>query len=464
MKSPHRIGLPLLALALFGAARAEEAAGQWTGQLASGFKVRLQIVKAAGGYSASLTNPSGNVIVIDQIGSDGQQLHFGVSKLGLRYEGVWDEQHASWDGKLAFQGSHPLNLRRATAAELLPVVRRRPQEDAIKAGPLPYTEQKVVFDNKVAQITLAATLSLPSGKGPFPAVVFVSGTGPNTRDEDVSGHQCFLVLADTLTRHGIAVLRYDKRGVGGSTGNYGAATTADFAADADAAVSLLQKDVRIDPQQIGLLGHSEGGVIAPMVAARQSGLAFVVMIGSPGIRGDKLFVMQSAATAKAYGVPDEHIARRKLFDQTLYDAVIAAPSAQAARTGAKVLVAQGFADKIIDAGEVDVLPMDTTTPWERYFLAYDPAPALRKMRMPVLALIGSLDLQVPARENLMAIRAALKDHPDATVTELPGMNHLLQRARTGAPNEYQEIDETMSPAALKIITDWVTAHTRPAPL
>jgi len=302
---------------------------------------------------------------------------------------------------------------------------------------------------------------VPNGKGPFPAVVLVSGTGHNTRDEDVWSHKIFLVLADALSRKGIAVLRYDKRGVGGSAGNYDAATTVDFASDAEAAVTWLKAQPEIDPHHVGVLGHSEGGIIAPAVAAEDERVAFVVMIAGPTIRGDKLFVLQSAMTAKTYGAPDDYIAKRKLFDQALYDAIISAPSDAVALDRAKAIVAKGVADKVIDSNEAGTLPQDDARPWERYFLAYDPAPTLAKLKIPVLALNGSLDVQVPAKENLAAAREALKTNPNAIVIELPGMNHLLQDAKTGSPNEYNDIEETMSPTALKIICDWVSTQTRP---
>jgi hypothetical protein len=261
-----------------------------------------------------------------------------------------------------------------------------------------------------------------------------------------------------LTRKGFAVLRYDKRAVGGSSGDYEAATTADFASDAEAAVAWLKTQSQTDASRIGVLGHSEGGIIAPAVAAANKSVAFVVMIAGPCIRGDKLFVLQSAMTAKAYGAPDDYIARRRVFDQELYDAIISAPSELAALDRAKALVARGVTDNIVDVKESETLAKDDTTPWERYFLAYDPAPTLARVTVPILVLNGSLDMQVPATENLAAARGALKNNSNATVMELPGMNHLLQDAKTGTPSEYNEIEETMSPTALKIITDWLSMN------
>src|SRR5581483_6610124 len=260
---------------------AEQAAGDWIGQLNGGFKVRIHIGQSGSGYSGYLTNPSGNQTDLDQVTSDGSHLHFAVNKLNLSYDGAWDAGQSEWDGKLTFQQVYALSLKRASAADLAPAVHKRPQEAAILAGPLPYTEQDVTLENAAAHVRLAGTLSVPEGKGPFPAVVLVSGTGQNTRDEDVWGHKVFVVLADALNRRGFAVLRYDKRGVGGSGGDFGTATTADFASDADSAMEWLRSQPKIDARRVGVLGHSEGGIIAPMVAAADKNAAFVVMIAGP---------------------------------------------------------------------------------------------------------------------------------------------------------------------------------------
>lgn len=448
----------LSACGITSSALAQSLPGDWIGQVKGGFKVRIHFEATGSGFAGKLTNPSGNETVLDQITSDGTHLHFAVTKLNLSYDGVWDEQEKVWKGNLTFQQVYPFTLRRATAEDMGPAVHKRPQEDAVNAAPPPYVQREVRFNNFAGHDQLAGALSLPGGEGPFPAVVLISGTGHNTRDEDVWGHKVFLVLADALTRKGFAVLRYDKRGVGGSSGDYDAATTADFTSDAQAAVAWLKTQPQINARRIGVLGHSEGGIIAPAVAAADNSVAFVVMIAGPCIRGDKLFVLQSAMTAKAYGAPDDYIDRRKVFDQELYSAIVSALSASAALERAKSKVAQGVADKLVDANEAETLAEDDTTPWERYFLAYDPAPTLARVTVPILVLNGSLDSQVPAKENLAAAREALKNNSSATVMELPGMNHLLQDAKTGAPSEYNEIEETMSPAALKIVTDWLSMN------
>ena len=442
-------------LAFATAASAEVPTGDWIGQLSSGFKVRVHISNTNSGYSGYLTNPSGNETAFDQVVSDGTHLHFSVKKLNLTYDADWNVKEHAWSGNLTFQQIYPLILKRATTADMAPAVHKRPQEEAISAGPLPYQHIDVQFDNRVGHNRLAGTLTMPLGGGPFPAVVLVSGTGHNTRDEDVWGHKVFLVLADALTRRGFAALRYDKRGVGGSTGDYESATTADFASDADAAVTWLQAQPKVNSKQIGILGHSEGGIIAPMVAASDSNVSFVVMIAGPALRGDRLFVEQSAMTAEAYGAPQDYIERRKLFDQQLYRAIVAAPSTDEAHRVADSLVAEGIKDHVVDQNEAEGLASNASSVWERYFLAYDPAPTLARLKIPVLAVYGSLDVQVPGTDDAMAAGDALRRNTNSVVVLLPGKNHLMQDAKTGGPNEYNDIEETISPSALNLIVGWL---------
>lgn len=445
----------LLAVSLPGVARAEEAAGDWVGFMDSGFKVIVHVDKlSSGAYSGTLRTPNGNVTPLDTLTSDGQHLRFAIARLELSYAGDWDATQKAWAGKLTLGQTFPLALCRAKPEDLATKVRKRPQEEAINAGPRPYTEREVIIPSS-GNVSLAGTYSVPDGKGPFPAVVLVSGTGPNTRDEDVEAHKVFQVLADALNRQGVAVVRYDKRGAGKSTGDYGMATTADFTDDAEAALNWLSQQAEVKAGSIGIVGHSEGGVAAPAVAIRNPKAAFVVMIAGPGLRGDRLFLLQSGLVSAAYGAPKDYIAKRQAFDEKLYAAALSSPDPAIARTRVQAVVDQGLKDKVIDAGEAKSLPRSTTTPWMRYFLVYDPAIALAKLRPPILVLNGSLDLQVPARDNLTVIREALKNNPRTDIRELPGLNHLLQTAKTGSPAEYGEIDETMSPQAIEQITAWV---------
>lgn len=331
-------------------------------------------------------------------------------------------------------------------------------------APFPYSAIEVAIPS-VPGVTLAGTLTLPTGRGPFPAVVLVTGSGPQDRNEELLGHRPFLVIADYLTRHGIAVLRYDDRGVGKSTGNFAAATSADFANDAEAAFKLLRARGDIMKDRVGIMGHSEGGMIAPMIAARNKDVGFVVLLAGPGLPGDSIMLMQAALIGRAQGAPPAAIERGAFVNSRLFAAVKAAKdsasasvaydSAAAQVVASLPLLEQGLAKQQLVAAKPQLL-----APWMRYFIKYDPRPALRALKMPVLALDGSLDLQVPPKEDLAQIDTALKaaGNRDYRVVELPRLNHLFQTTATGNPNEYASIEETFSPAALQLIADWIAAH------
>ena len=311
----------------------------------------------------------------------------------------------------------------------------------------------MTYANKAAGNTLAATLAVPPGKGPFPAVLLISGSGPNDRDESMLGHKPFLVLSDYLTRRGIAVLRADKRGIGKSTGNLAVATTADFATDAEAGVAYLKTRSEVDPHKIGLVGHSEGGVIAPMVAARNSDVAFIVMMAGDGVPGDQIIVEQVRLLDEVAGASKEKAAEAAVQERELLTLVEAEKNEAALD---KKLREQLAADGVPEA-QIGVSIQSLTSPWYRYFLTYDPATALRKVACPVLVLNGSKDLQVPPAQNLPAIRKALEDggNKHFEIDEMPGLNHLFQTAKTGSPTEYAQIEETISPAVLDKIAGWI---------
>lgn len=444
-----------------GSASAEEAAGDWSGLLAGQLHLIVHVTKNAGGYyGATLESPDQGSVVLpaDKVAAEADHFSFTIAKIGGSFTGTWNAEKNGWVGTWTQRQSLPLVLSRMTsrAAALAPA--KRPQEEAIATGPRPYRQEAVSIDIAAAGIKLAGTLSIPNGAGRFPAVVLICGSGPETRDEDVMGHKVFLVLADALNRHGIAVLRYDKRGVGESTGNYATATFADFAADAESALRFLRSRPEIAPNRVGLIGHSEGGAVAPMIAARDPSVRFVVLMAAPGMRIGQLLRLQTAKIAKASGTPDADIARKLAFFDKFYVDLATAKGDEQALAIAKADVAQAVANKIIPAASADAFATMVTSPWARAAFAYDPVPALRQLKTPVLALNGSLDLQVPADENLSPIKVALQDNPQATIVELPSLNHLFQTAKLGTPAEYGEIEETLAPAALKMIANWVVAH------
>ena len=299
---------------------------------------------------------------------------------------------------------------------------------------------------------MAATLTIPQGKGPFPAVVLITGSGPQDRDETLLGHKPFLVLSDYLTRQGIAVLRADDRGVGKSTGVFANATTADFATDTEAGIAYLKTRPEIDPHKIGLVGHSEGGVIAPMIAARNPDVAFIVMMAGTGVRGDEVLVAQSEAIAVASGQNPDQAAKDATKEREMLKLVETEKDPTALEKELKEKMAGD-----VPAGQIGMQITQLTSPWFRYFLTYDPATALRKVTCPVLAINGEKDKQVLPSQNLPPIRKALEQAGNKRfeVDELPGLNHLFQSSKTGSPGEYAQIEETISPVALEKIATWI---------
>jgi pimeloyl-ACP methyl ester carboxylesterase len=346
--------------------------------------------------------------------------------------------------------SFPFHLGRETI-----LTTARPQEPN---PPYPYREEEVSFGG--GEITLAGILTLPAGDGPYPAALLISGSGPQNRDEEVFGHKPFLVLSDHLTRVGIAVLRVDDRGVGESTGDFDNATSEDFAEDALAGVEFLLARPQIDPQRIGLIGHSEGGVIAPMVASRSKAVSFLVLLAGPGVPGDEILIRQMELISRAVGMEEERVARvisaqRKLLDLVKGEAVQEEVEAQIRKLVQAQTGTDSTAEEIQEQAAAQARMV--MTPWFRFFLGHDPRQLLERTRVPVLAICGELDLQVDPKQNLPAIREALRrgGNPDYTVTELPGLNHLFQEAETGSPTEYYLIEETVDPAALDAISNWL---------
>jgi pimeloyl-ACP methyl ester carboxylesterase len=287
------------------------------------------------------------------------------------------------------------------------------------------------------------------------------------------GHRPFLVLADHLTRQGIAVLRSDDRGVGGSGGDFSTATTRDFAADAAAAVAWLRGRPEVDGSAVGLVGHSEGGIVAPMVAVERGGVDFVVLLAGPGLSGEEILYLQGAAVSRAMGAPEPVVERTLELQRRLFGVVRSIEDQTRRTTGLREEL-QAILDETpaaerpalgIPPGQeenwIQAQVTSLSTPWFRYFLLHDPADDLRNLRIPVLALLGGKDLQVPPEANAAAIRAALESggNPDPTVEVLEGLNHLFQRATTGSPAEYSQIQETFAPAALERVSDWILERT-----
>lgn len=444
-------------------------AGIWQGALkVSGIQLRIvfNISKADdGSLKATMDSPDQGVkgIKVEKATFVESKVILSMPMLKGEYNGTLDETGMKIAGTWTQSGrTFQLDLERTDK----PVVNNHPQEPK---PPFPYNSEDVTYENKTEGNTLAGTFTFPKSGGPFPAVVLITGSGAQNRDEQLLGHKPFLVLSDYLTRRGIAVLRFDDRGVGQSTGDFASATSKDFATDVMAGVEYLKTRKEVQKNKIGLIGHSEGGLIAPMVAAQSPDVDFIVMMAGPGLPGDQILLKQAALISRAAGESEENIEKSEKVNRTIYDVIKNEPdSLKAHKEIVKIFKKyySGLSEKEKkNAGDENTaLQMlgRVESPWFKYFLKYDPRPTLEKVKCPVLALNGEKDLQVPAKEDLDEINKALTKggNKNFKTVELKGLNHLFQNAKTGAPTEYNTIEETIAPAALKTMGDWILKITK----
>lgn len=423
--------------------------GAWLGTLDTGeikLRVVFHIMNTQDGLIATMDSLDQNLkgMPMTAVTRKGMSLKIESTQLSGGYEGNISKDLTTIDGTWTQHGSSmPLVLKLVKNVAELEL--HRPQNPV---KPYPYRDEEVSYPNPAQNVTLAATLTIPLGKGPFPAALLITGSGPQDRDESILGHKPFLVLSDYLTRKGIVVLRADDRGIGKSTGNFATATTADFATDVEAGVSYLKTRSEVDSHEIGLIGHSEGGIIAPMVAARDHDVAFIVMMAGSGVPGDEILAEQVRLLNLASGKSTQEADKDAAEEREVIALVEHEPN--------NAELEKKLRGKIPDV-QLGMQAKALGSPWFRYFLSYDPATALRKVTCPVLAINGEKDTQVSPSQNLPAIRRALEaaGNKNFEVDELPGLNHLFQTAKTGAPYEYAQIEETMSPVALDKIATWI---------
>ncbi|MBL8824170.1 MAG: alpha/beta hydrolase [Planctomycetia bacterium] len=441
--------------------------GHWEGKITLGaIEMRMGLTLKADAEGKL----SGTMISVDQ-GNAAMEipkatfkdslLKFSIPKVGASYTGKLNEQGTELAGDF-MQGlmKMPLTLKKVKSLTKL----NRPQEPK---PPFPYTSEDVTYDNTKANIKLAGTLTLPKGSGPFPVVLFISGSGPQDRDESLLGHKPFLVLADYLTRKGIAVLRVDDRGTAKSKGDFASASSFDFAEDVKAGVQYLRSRKEINPHRIGLLGHSEGGLIAPMVASELGDIAFIVLLAGPGLPGEDILYLQGKLIAQVEGAKPEQVAFNEGVQKKLFAIVKAEPaSSQVVKKLQQALkeeihkLPEDVKNELAKKGTLSQAELQLASfakPWFKTFIEYDPRPALAKVKCPVLAINGELDLQVPYKENLEAIRHALENagNHQHVIKAFPQLNHLFQTCKTGSPTEYGKIEETMSPEVLEFIAKWI---------
>lgn len=432
--------------------------GIWEGPLSVG-AIELRIVLnlqtqdggKLGGYMVSPDQSPAEMAVtrVDHLEGRRSRICVGIAFLALEMDLSDDGQELSGS---FHQGRGKFDIALTRKEQISSV--RRPQEPK---PPFPYKAEEVSYENKAAGVTFAGTLTLPEGTGPFPAVLLISGSGAQDRDESIFQHRPFLVIADHLTRQGIAVLRVDDRGVGGtSAGNDPEnATTEDFVGDAICGVDFLWQRKEIAKGQIGLIGHSEGGVIAPMASVRDERIAYIILLAGTGVRGDQLLMRQNELVSRASDTDEEEIQtglalNRKLFDVVLRDDLDSAGQAAEIK---KILDAA----EDMDQDQADQIKAQLGNRWIQWFIRHDPVPTLEKVQIPVLALNGTLDLQVPCQENLDAIKSALQrgGNRDHETIAYPNLNHLFQHCETGAITEYAKIEETFSTEVLDKMTSWI---------
>ncbi len=440
--------------------------GNWEGKL-TGTNLRLifHITEREGQFNTKMDSPDQGAsgIPFDKtVFSDGK-LVINLTAAAAYYEGILGDDGAvrgKWNQRGA---SIILDLIRKEENEKPEVKPQTPQP------PYSYQSEDIEYDNIEKSIHFGATFTYPKGEGTFPVAILITGSGGQDRDETLGAHKPFAVIADYLTKNGIAVLRVDDRGMGKTTGDTKTATSVDFAKDVESALAYLKTRKEINVRKIGLIGHSEGGVIGPMVASRNKDIAFVVLLAGPGIPIADLMVGQSEAILRTGDLSEVALKSYLSLYKKMIVAIPKAPSEEEASKSATkifsdwqkvsssdiVKATTGVADSIAARKFVERFVGQLYSPWFRFFLQYNPQPTLQKLNSPVLALNGEKDVQVIAKSNLAGIAASLKKNKKNNIQELPGLNHLFQTCKTCSPNEYFSLEETFSPKALEVMTGWL---------
>ncbi len=441
---------------VMGAAWAQSVEGSWQGTLEVGptkLRVGLHVSKSGGGWTSTFDSldQGATGIPVQTTTVSGSALHFEMPAM-----------HISFDGKLSADGSQivgtftqgmgiPLVWKRVEKTETV----SRPQTPK---GPFPYEAIEVSYENKLGK--LGGTLTVPHGDGPFPAAILITGSGPQNRDEELFGHKPFWVIADYLSRHGTAVLRVDDRGIGASAGNSTRETIDEMATDVLSGVDFLKARKDVNTRKIGVIGHSEGGIVGPLAASRSNDIAFVVMLAGTGVVGEQVMYLQGQKAIKSMGGTDAMAAQNREVQEMMFKA---ARSSQDENAAYETFAAdwQNVHGTAPDAN-LKAQMIALARPELRSFAFSDPGVTLRKLKIPVLALNGSRDLQVPPSQNLPAIKAALTaaGNKDFETVELPGLNHLFQTCQKCTIAEYGSLEETFSPKALAAMGDWLARHTR----
>ena len=455
--------ITLFIVLLSASLSAQDITGKWQGNLVlpnGKLKLVVNIEPGVGGYTGTMDSPDEGAkgVPIEKITFNDNNFTFAIPAGDISYKGKLD--NGVIKGTYT-QGAYilELNLSREGAAEQKA---KRPQEPV---APFPYYTEDVTFKNEKAGITLAGTLTLPKKNGNYPTVILISGSGTQDRNEEILGHKPFLVLSDFLTRKGYGVLRYDDRGAGKSGGNPADKTSGDFATDTQAALDYLKTRAEVNKKKIGLIGHSEGGLIAQLIAGKNTDIAFIVMLAGLGIQGSELMVLQNYLVGKADGIPENELTTMGTTIRKVYNVITTENDQKIRKATVSDILDKEFTPFFISKGVpkdeigrvVSAQTEQLTSPWFVYFLRYDPAPVVAKIKCPIFALNGSKDIQVAADANLDGLkRIAEKSANKKVLTKkYMGLNHLFQECTTGSIQEYETIEQTISPVVLNDIADWI---------
>ena len=447
----------------------QEITGDWNGSLkvmGQELFLTFNLTENEKVYAGTMSVPQQNAygIPLSKVSFENETLTVELKAAGLSYVGKRNSK-----GEL--EGTFSQN------GQTFPMILSREKNEATKINrpqepkePFPYSSEEVTFENPKAKITLAGTLTLPKVDKPCPVVVLISGSGPQDRNSEIFNHKPFWVIADHLSRNGIGVLRVDDRGVGKSTGDRTLATSLDFASDVEAAVSYLKTKAEVNHKKIGLIGHSEGGLIAPIVASKDKSIAYIVLMAGPGVPCDELLIEQAYLIGKSGGLSETELEQAKKLNQKIYNSVKSEKSTEEVKLEIEKLLEQNLSDNpeanyLSESQKKQMISQQSeqiTSPWFRYFMKFNPDEFLSKIKCPVLILNGDKDLQVPAKMNTEGIQKSLAKAGNKNQTTIiyPNRNHLFQDCTTGSIEEYGTIEQTISPQVLTDIATWIARESK----
>lgn len=446
----------------------QEVIGNWSGSLkvmGSELIISFNLTESDNSFAGTMSVPQQNAfgLPLSKVTFENKTLTILLEAAGLSYVGK--RNATGFEGTFTQSGqTFPMNLTREVKE--LPKI-NRPQEPK---EPFPYSIEEVTFENTSAKITLAGTLTLPKSSKPVPVVVLISGSGPQDRNSELLNHKPFWIFADHLTRNGIGVLRVDDRGVGQSTGDRSNATSMDFALDVEAAVAFLKTKSEVNSKKIGLIGHSEGGMIAPIVASKDKSIAFIVLLAGPGVPCDQLLIEQAYLIGKSDGLNETELEQAKKLNRSIYSLVKSDKTTEDVKKEIELLLEKSLFDNpdasyLSETQKKQMISQQSeqiTSPWFRFFMKFNPDDYLSKVKCPVLVLNGEKDLQVPAKMNTEAIQKSLARAGNKKVNTIiyPNRNHLFQDCTTGSIDEYSTIEQTISPQVLTDISTWIEKQTK----